>query len=78
MKRVSFFIATRRPKKYTENYVIKRRHGGKPQYYKATLWGYGWTRNMAEATVFHSQQEVQRELQSTRMSYEYYFSLITI
>jgi hypothetical protein len=59
-------------------FVIKRRHTTKPQYYKMTLWEYEWVKNLDNATVFHTQSEIDRELVATRMTLYHYYEIIQV
>lgn len=59
-------------------FVIKRKHTTKPQYYKMTLWEYEWVKNLDNATVFHKQQDIERELLATRMTIYNYYEIIQV
>lgn len=59
-------------------YVIKRKHTTKPLYYKMTLWEYEWVKNLDNATVFHTQADIDRELVATRMTIYNQYEIIQV
>lgn len=70
-------INTKQAEKCPE-FVIRKRHCQKPMYYQATFWDYQWVSNLDKATVFRSEQAVDREIHSTWVQYEALYDVVSL
>jgi hypothetical protein len=69
-------VNTRQAEKCPE-FVIRKRHGLKPQYYLATFWDYQWVNHIDKATVFRSEVEIEREIHATWVQYEALYDIVS-
>ena len=59
-------------------FVIRRKHTLQPRYYKATLWGYKWVKNLDDATVFRERRLLKAELLATDMTIYSEYEIIEV
>jgi hypothetical protein len=59
-------------------FVIKKRHSLRPSYYQATFWDYQWVSNLDKATVFRSEDAVDREIHATWVQYEDLYDIVLL
>ena len=59
-------------------FVIKKRHSLRPSYYQATFWDYQWVSNLDKATVFRSEDAVDREIHATWIQYEDLYDIVLL
>ena len=59
-------------------FVIKKRHSLRPAYYQATFWDYQWVSNLDKATVFRSEDAVDREIHATWIQYEDLYDIVLL
>jgi hypothetical protein len=69
-------VATQQAEKCPQ-FVIRKRHALKPTYYQATLWDYQWVTNPDKATVFRSEEAIDREIHSTWIQYEDLYDIVS-
>ena len=70
-------VNTKQAEKCPE-FVIKKRHSLRPAYYQATFWDYQWVSTLDKATVFRSEQAIDREIHATWVQYESLYDVVSL
>lgn len=62
----------------TAERLVIRKVDAHPRFYAMDWCDYKWVKNIEEAMVFHSMEELEHELACTVMRYEAYYTIVRV